>query len=74
MSFTLQELEKLSDDLARDAKRQDIQQQFNLWPFTARVICIAMLNGDTSRGQVLFTGEDFGIEAEAEAKGNTQGE
>jgi DNA polymerase elongation subunit (family B) len=63
--YLFRELEKLSDDLARDAKRQDIQQQFNLWPFTARVICIAMLNGETSRGQVLFTGEDFGIEAEA---------
>jgi DNA polymerase elongation subunit (family B) len=43
----------------RDRKRTDIQNQFNLWPFTARVICIAMLNADTSRGKVLFVAEDF---------------
>ena len=38
---------------------QKLQQQFSLWPFTAQVVCIAMLNADTSRGQVLFTAEDY---------------
>ena len=63
--YLFRELEKLSESSARDAKRSEIQQQFNLWPFTAQVICIAMLNAETSRGQVLFTGDDFQSESEA---------
>ena len=63
--YLFRELEKLSESGARDARRSEIQQQFNLWPFTAQVICIAMLNAETSRGQVLFTGDDFGSESEA---------
>src|SRR5687768_11744074 len=43
----------------RDCKRVEIQNQFNLWPFTARVICIAMLNADTARGKVLYVADDF---------------
>jgi len=63
--YLFRELEKLSESSARDARRSEIQQQFNLWPFTAQVICIAMLNAETSRGQVLFTGDEFESEHEA---------
>ncbi len=45
---------------ADQAKRRDeIHRQFNLWPLTAQVVCIAMLNADSCRGQVLFTAEDY---------------
>lgn len=50
---------KLADELARKTRQTEIQQQMNLWPFTARVVCIAMLNLDSSRGQVLFLAEDY---------------
>jgi predicted PolB exonuclease-like 3'-5' exonuclease len=30
----------------------------SLWPFTSQVVCIAMLNAETLRGQVLFIAED----------------
>jgi len=40
-------------------RRAEILRQFNLWPLTAQVVCIAMLNAETSRGQVLFMAEDF---------------
>ena len=40
-------------------RREEIHRQFNLWPLTAQVVCIAMLNADSSRGQVLFTAEDY---------------
>jgi DNA polymerase elongation subunit (family B) len=43
----------------RDKRRGELQQMMSLWPFTARVVCIAMLNADTARGQVLFTADDF---------------
>lgn len=43
----------------RDARRAELQRQFSLWPLTAHVVCIAMLNAESCRGQVLFTAEDF---------------
>ena len=52
-------LEKIPDETAREARRAEIHRQFNLWPFTAQVVCIAMLNADTARGQVLFTRGGF---------------
>jgi len=60
--YLFRDAERLPDEAARAARRVEIQQQFNLWPFTAQVVCIAMLNADTARGQVLFTAEDFDAE------------
>ena len=57
--YLFRELERIPDETARAARRAEIQQQFNLWPFTARIVCIAMLNADTQRGQVLFTAADY---------------
>ncbi|MGD0351810.1 MAG: 3'-5' exonuclease [Verrucomicrobiota bacterium] len=57
--YLFREAEKIAPGPEREAKRAEIRQQFNLWPFTAQVVCIAMLNAETQRGQVLFTAEDF---------------
>lgn len=57
--YLLREALKLEDEPARIARREEILRQFNLWPFTARAVCVAMLNADTLRGQVLFLAEDF---------------
>lgn len=57
--YLLREALKIEDEAARTARREEILRQFNLWPFTARAVCIAMLNADTLRGQVLFTAEDY---------------
>ena len=59
LEYLFRDAEKLPDETARETKRADIKQQFNLWPFTAQAVCVAMLNADTARGQVLFTAEDF---------------
>jgi len=61
--YLFRETEKIPDEAARTAKREEILRQFNLWPFTAQVVCVAMLNADTQRGQVLFTAEDGAEEA-----------
>ena len=57
--YLFREAEKIKDEDARQAKRLELQRLFSLWPLTARVVCIAMLNAETSRGQVLFTAEDY---------------
>jgi DNA polymerase elongation subunit (family B) len=57
--FLFRECGKIADETARAARRAELQQQCSLWPFTSQVVCIAMLNADTQRGQVLFTAEDY---------------
>lgn len=57
--YLLREIQKIEDETARAVRREEILRQFNLWPFTAQVVCIAMLNAETLRGKVLFTADDF---------------
>ena len=57
--YLLREVEKIPDETARGVRRAEILRQFSLWPLTAQVVCIAMLNAETQRGQVLFTAEDY---------------
>ncbi len=57
--YLFREALKLSDEAARQTRQAELEQQLNLYPFTAQVVCIAMLNAETSRGQVLFTTDDF---------------
>ncbi len=57
--YLLREVEKIPDEAARATKREEVLRQLNLWPFTAQVVCIAMLNADSQKGQVLFLAEDF---------------
>ncbi len=61
--YLLREAQKLEDETARAAKREELTRQFSLWPFTAQVVCIAMLNAESLRGQVLFTAEDYEADA-----------
>lgn len=65
--YLFRELEKIHDPVDRDKRRGEILRQFNLWPFTAQVVCVAMVNADTVKGQVLFIADDF--EAAADESG-----
>ena len=65
--YLLRDADKLPDEVAREARRAEIQHLFSLWPLTARAVCIAMLNADSLRGQVLFIADDYEEEAEGAA-------
>jgi len=56
--YLFREAQRLPD-ADQTKRREEIHRQFNLWPLTAQVVCIAMLNADSSRGQVLFIAEDY---------------
>jgi DNA polymerase elongation subunit (family B) len=56
--YLFREAENLPDPAAREARRADIHRQFSLWPLTSQVVCIGMLNVDSTRGKVLFLAED----------------
>jgi DNA polymerase elongation subunit (family B) len=57
--YLFRECEKLADETEKSAKREEITRFMSLWPFTSQVVCIAMLNTDTGRGQSLFVAEGF---------------
>ncbi|HUA38966.1 MAG TPA: ribonuclease H-like domain-containing protein [Candidatus Sulfopaludibacter sp.] len=57
--YLFREAEKAADEAAKTAKRGEITRFMSLWPFTSQVVCIAMLNAETLRGQVQFLAEDF---------------
>jgi DNA polymerase elongation subunit (family B) len=60
--YLFRDASRLQDPLAQHARKAELEQQLSLYPFTARVVCIAMLNADSQRGQVLYTAEDFAEE------------
>ena len=64
--YLFRDANKISDPVASHTRKGELEMQMNLYPFTARVVCIAMLNADSQRGQVLFTAEDY-VEPENEA-------
>src|SRR5262245_2002094 len=66
LEYLFRDAQKIPEPEASAARREEIQRQFNLWPLTARVVCIAMLNAETARGQVLFLAEEFEEDAGAE--------
>jgi hypothetical protein len=57
--YLFRDCERIEDLAEREKRRAEIAQMMSLWPLTSRVVCIAMLNTDSARGQVLFTAEDF---------------
>jgi 3'-5' exonuclease len=64
--YLFRECQKIADESARATRHEEIRRQFNLWPFTAQVVCIAMLNAESSRGQVLYLADDFDEETAEE--------
>ena len=57
--YLFRDANKIPDPMARHARKGELEMQLNLYPFTARIVCIAMLNAESERGQVLYTAEDF---------------
>jgi DNA polymerase elongation subunit (family B) len=57
--YLMRDAERLPDEAARLQRQAELEQQLNLYPFTAQVVCIAMLNADSARGQVQFLAADY---------------
>ena len=57
--YLMREAERLPEEAARQQREAELTRQLNLYPFTAQVVCIAMLNAETARGQVQFLAADF---------------
>ena len=57
--YLFRDASKLPDPAAQLARRTELAQMLSLYPLTARVVCIAMLNAESQRGQVLFIADDY---------------
>lgn len=56
--YLFREASRLPDPAAQATRRLEIQQLFSLWPLTGEIVCIAMVNAESGRGQVLFLAEE----------------
>ena len=57
--YLLREVNKLPDGPDKEQRREETTRLFSLWPFTAQVVCIGMLNAESEKGQVLFIADDY---------------
>lgn len=71
--YLFREAERQATEEDKARKRADISQQFSLWPFTAQVVCIAMINADSGKGQVLYQADDFEEPPEADDASGSEG-
>lgn len=58
LEYLFRPAERLTDETEKEAKREELERMFNLWPFTASVVCIAMQNVDSGKGKVYFISDD----------------
>jgi DNA polymerase elongation subunit (family B) len=56
--YLFRDAERIPDLDLRAARRTEIQHLLSLWPLTAQIVCIAMMNAETERGQVLYVAEE----------------
>ena len=54
---------RLADPVDQEKRREEISNQRGLWPFTSQVVCVAMVNAESGKGQVLFVADDFESDA-----------
>ncbi len=65
IDYLMKEAEKEEDEAKREQKRNDVVKQFNLWPLTAQVVAIALLNVESGNGISLYCADS---ETEVEKK------
>jgi 3'-5' exonuclease len=49
---------KLPEGPEREHRKAELAQQLSLYPLTAQIVCIAMVNAETEGGKVLYIAED----------------
>jgi len=57
--YLFRDATRLSSPEEQEARREELCRMMSLWPLTAQVVCVAMLNADSGGGQVLYISEDF---------------
>ncbi len=66
--YLFREAAKQPEGELRAVREEEIGRLMNLWPLTARVVCIGMLNPESQRGQVLFIAPDVDTDPPPDAR------
>jgi DNA polymerase elongation subunit (family B) len=66
--YLLRDANRFAEGPERDNRRAELERQLSLYPLTAQVVCIAMVNADSGRGQVLHLADDYEPDDEGEVK------
>jgi len=59
LEYLFRKANAIEDEAQREAEREQTRRMFNLWPFTAQVVCVCMINSDSGKGKVLFLADDM---------------
>jgi predicted PolB exonuclease-like 3'-5' exonuclease len=65
--YLFRDAERIPDPEQRAARRVELRQMLSLWPLTAQIVCIAMMNAETERGQVLYVAEEADADGDEKA-------
>lgn len=66
--YLFRDAARLPEGPERESRREELARMLSLYPLTAQVVCVAMVNADSDRGQVLFLADDFEPDDEGEVK------
>ncbi len=66
--YLFRDAARFPDGPEREARRAELVRQLSLYPLTAHVVCIAMVNADSGRGQVLYTADEYEPDDDGEVK------
>ena len=67
-AYLFRELDSLEDPEAKEKRREHLTRMMSLWPLTSQCVCIAMINADTRKGQVLYLADDFEAEEDSDPR------
>jgi 3'-5' exonuclease len=59
LEYLFRKANAIEDETEREEQRDQTRRMFNLWPFTAQVVCVCMINSDSDKGKVIFLADDF---------------
>lgn len=61
--YLFREANKLPEGPEREKKLTEMAQQLSLYPLTAQIVCVAMVNAESQKGKVLYLSDDFETDA-----------
>ncbi len=59
LEYLFRKANAIGDEAEREVQRDQTRRMFNLWPFTAQVVCVCMINSDSDKGKVIFLADDY---------------
>lgn len=66
LEYLFRKANAIEDETEREEQLEQTHRMFSLWPFTAQVVCVCMINPDSDKGKVIFLADDYDEHAGAQ--------